>query len=489
MHVADLVDLEWLLGQRARDRANDREPRPLRPSARDAARSAAAGVRADRRAAAALAGWLEVERLRRDRLPGAGVAAALGTLRLVLVVVGLLVGMAVAAGLLAYDGSTPVNLLWFLGVFVGVQALVLIGSLLLMMVTRRPPVVPGLRRLVSWLRRDGREIWPVGATRHGDWAGTERWLLFAAAQRFGVAFNLGALFAVLGLVAASDLTFCWATTLRVDAGDVHRLVNGLATPWSWLSADLVPDADVVAQSRWSRMQGAFVVVGIDQTRAEELAGAWWPFLLSSVVCYGLLPRLLAWVAAAGLLRRALLSARFDGAEARAVVDELLADRAGWDAPDPGAVRGPAPTGDGTAADPAAGRLDGRTLLVLWGALGADRELPARLGARFPLQVIAEVAAGGMDLDADDRALAALAAPEMDRVVLVCDAGQQPTKDLLGFLRRSFEAAPQPGPWFTVLLIERRDDGSLVGADADERGAWARSLAALGNRRAAVAEVE
>ena len=38
--VADLVDLEWLLGQRARARLLGEPLGPLRPSARDAARTA-----------------------------------------------------------------------------------------------------------------------------------------------------------------------------------------------------------------------------------------------------------------------------------------------------------------------------------------------------------------------------------------------------------------------------------------------------------------
>src|SRR5690606_17221665 len=130
-------------------------------------------------------------------------------------------------------------------------------------------------------------------SRRSLYADVERWTLFALAQRFGVAFNLGALVVALVLIAFSDLVFSWSTTLDVDAASVHRGVRAVALPWSWLPA-AVPSLEVVEASQWSRMQGRFVG-GTSADEAVRLAARWWSFLVAGLACWGLAPRLFAWL--------------------------------------------------------------------------------------------------------------------------------------------------------------------------------------------------
>ena len=89
------------------------------------------------------------------------------------------------------------------------------------------------------------------------------------------------------LVAVTDLAFGWSSTLTLDADAVHRAFAFLALPWaSWLPG-AVPDADLVAASRYFRLETV-------QIGGEEAAalGTWWPFVLMTILFWGLLPRLL-----------------------------------------------------------------------------------------------------------------------------------------------------------------------------------------------------
>src|SRR5690606_32461925 len=168
---------------------------------------------------------------------------------------GLLAGGGAARALLAYAGSVPVNVLYFAVVFFVGQILLLVAMLgfVLRARRRRSPARAGLlHRPIAWLAArafgpDGQSV--VDAlrgmrSRRSLYADVERWTLFALAQRFGVAFNLGALVVALVLIAFSDLVFSWSTTLDVDAASVHRGVRAVALPWSWLPA-AVPSLEVV----------------------------------------------------------------------------------------------------------------------------------------------------------------------------------------------------------------------------------------------------
>ena len=61
----------------------------------------------------------------------------------------------------------------------------------------------------------------------------------------------------------------------------------------------------------------------------------------------------------------------------------------------------------------------------------------------------------------------------------CEAGQQPSKDVIGFLRelRATIGAERP---LVVGLVQDRGDEGFADAEADEHEAWRRALLALGD---------
>src|SRR2546423_330732 len=103
-----------------------------------------------------------------------------------------------------------------------------------------------------------------------------------------------ALLGCLRLIVFSDIAFSWSTTLvQLDAPRFHGLVHALAAPFAWLWPDADPSRALVEATRYSRLEGSYVLSGAGRAARPELVGGWWPFLLASIALYGLLPRCLA----------------------------------------------------------------------------------------------------------------------------------------------------------------------------------------------------
>ena len=495
MLLADLVDLEWLLrdGPESAGLDRDRERSLVRKIAADREidlSNARAHVDADPELRAAIAGgWLEALRRTRDDLPGSRVAHALDITGWILVAAGLLLGGGAAKAFLSYDGTVPVNVLHFATFFFGLQIALLIAMLVAVARARhRGGNHPGpslLHRPIAALA--SRFFGPGGQavaeamramrTRRSLYADVERWTLFALAQRFGVAFNVGALIVGFGLIAFSDLVFSWSTTLDLDPKTVATGVRGLALPWWWLP-EAVPTLDVVEATQWSRMTKSFVGE-TPPAEAVALAARWWSFTIAGLVAWGLVPRVLALIAGSYRARRARSAASLDHAGYQQLFDRLLPPSIGWEGPAPSDVVGTAPRdglGPQTSHPPTAPGAP--TWVVVWGSLARSRDIVAsHVGRRLSADIRGVSTAGGADLAADAQAAQALQKAGATRVVLVAAAGQQPTADVLEFTASLRSAIGSARP-LIIGLVEIRPSGFIADADADERAAWRRALGTL-----------
>ncbi len=420
--------------------------------------------------------------------PGTRLQKGLDALGWALPLGGLVLGVGGANAVLAYDGKTPVNVLGFLGGFVGLQIVLLLIMLALLLTKRAGS--GGLYRVVGWLSRTrvvdslvGDSAKTLGHTvedlrrLRASFADAERWRLFELAQRFGVAFNVGALAAVLYLVTFSDLAFCWSTTLEVQPKSMHELVRGLAAPWAWFAESAVPDQDVVMASRWVRLQKAFAG-DWSLEDATTQSQRWWLFLVAALVTYGLLPRLLAWFGGRTAARRAVARATLDHGAFRQLFDRLIPPSIGFASPDPDAVGSDAPAVPNHARPADAMREDPARWLA-WGRLAECADRVHSGIQRIPLTSTAPLAVGGTDLEDDLRVLDALRSERPARVVIALEAGQQPTKELMDFLSDVREALTDSTPVLLVLVVERND--SFEDADPDEREVWRRAIGARDDR--------
>jgi len=183
-------------------------------------------------------------------------------------VIAFVLGVIMAAAALAYSASGRINIT---GVWLLWAGLPLLGSLLAF-----ASLFTG--RCQPWLFR-----W---RSRAVQWHPTpvERLNMLLAMQLWWLVAGVGLLCGFFGLLLFSDLAFGWRSTLIENPQQVVVLVQTLAAPWQSFWPAAVPDLALVETTRFIR---------IDPTPVDvTAAGSWWRFLLASLVCYNLLPRVL-----------------------------------------------------------------------------------------------------------------------------------------------------------------------------------------------------
>lgn len=349
---------------------------------------------------------------------GAAVSRLLRRLGLIMVAAGALSGAGLAAAVLRYDGSDPINILIAFGLLVLLPAVFLVASLTLPLwssasfggQTNAGHIVLG------FLRRRHRAFDEFFATRHADQARDRvlRWRFTLSSQQLGLAFSVAALATLLMKASFSDLAFAWSTTLSVDAHQLRQAVGVIAAPWSGWLPDAVPDLRVIEQSRYFRLE--------QETR--ELSAVtltpWWRFLALCIATYGVLPRASAFVLASLRARAAERAMLFAHPEVRALLDRL-------DAPE---IAAGATSAEHAAAvpDAVAPLFDGHAqgdVIVIWNDAIARTALPADALV---------IEAGGERSPGDDReALQGIPAALNGIVRVVTKAWEPPLLELHDYL--------------------------------------------------------
>lgn len=248
------------------------------------------------RATAMHAGWKHAEAWDRIRQAQGWVLAAA-------VLMALLTGISAAAAV--FRDQSMVNIVWALATLLGLQLIMLVLWCLLILV--RPAVSGGgglgrafmtgahalgrrlyrghettvtLAAIFGLLRRDGLGRWIASLITHGLWT----------------AFCVGALSWSTFELSVRQYDFAWGTTL-LSEGTFVTLITVLGAPAEALGW-LTPDAELVRASRL----GAEVPAGREQ---------WSALLLSVLLLYGLLPRLLLSILSVALATRAARRLRLD----------------------------------------------------------------------------------------------------------------------------------------------------------------------------------
>lgn len=499
--LADVVDLEVQLHRDA-----ERPPEELHD------RDAAIGARIDARALddrSAVLAWLDA--VRSDDSIGRRIARWRDSLSAALAIAGFVFGLFSIVGWLATSGREPVNVIYFWPVFIGSQMLLALLWWVVIIPTRRIEGVPIvgpihglLRELSEWIPRVFARLLrrlPSGPTddlalatgelRRLDWIyGRLRfWQASSLTQVFGVAFNVGAICAFVVLPTIDDPAFGWRSRLLDDA-QVITTSRIVAAPFAWVAPDALPDADAIEATRYSSVAvrhgdayegGAIGGRGPQHGsgRAEPPWAAWWPFLLASLIVYGLLPRVTYLVAARIAARRALATLSFDRIEIARLGDRLRRHLVATRALEPESVR---PDVAANLEAPGSARPTfERARALRWVGVDLDEEaLGAALGARFGATLTTLASVGDIDPSADQRALEDLAAtPEGEAVLVVVEAWEPPVGDYVDFLKSARKAVGDARP-IVVVLFNRGRDGAAASPQARHLQVWERRIARLGD---------
>lgn len=256
--------------------------------------------------------------------PGALFAEAHRTLRLICLVVGLFFGSIAGLTFFNYAGTTPVNILSFLVFFILTQIAILLVLLVSVgiryLLRKRLVSLPlgiqfmgGLTiKTILWGHRNilGR-MWAESrdslAASLGLLKGAQRiygslfyWPIFTLTQLLAIGANAGILAATLFRILTSDIAFGWQSTVQFSAPALHGLVSAVAIPWSGFFPEDVGHPSLAA------IEGSRIILkdGISHLTTENLV-SWWPFLVLCLLVYGLLPRVLLYLAAMIMQHRCL----------------------------------------------------------------------------------------------------------------------------------------------------------------------------------------
>lgn len=410
--------------------------------------------------------------------------SALSVAGLIVFVLGLLSGAVVAAGVFYYDGRSPVNIVAALGVFVVLQGLLLLLAVVAALpngVVGRLPGVSGVQealRLASpgrlafvgarLLPQDMREALSAALGRSGAhqrvYGRVQLWAILRWSQLYAVAVNLAAAGVFLYLVVVSDLAFSWSTTLDIAPKQFHTITHGLAAPWFWLDTAL-PSEQLVQRS--------FHYRGTEFDR--ELSKSWWPFILTAMLVYGLLPRIISAAVASVRLQRATRHALV----AMPGAVELLrrVERA-----DGNAASEP-PTHDSTPTAATMGALGDRPMVIDWsGAAGSVARAVELIGAE-PSHF--EPAGGSRTVEEDRRAIEAVGrSATADGVAVLVKLWEPPVIETMSFLRE-LRSALGDGLAVRVLPVATDTSGRVISDDPVLVEQWRARVAGLGDPWTAV----
>jgi hypothetical protein len=121
--------------------------------------------------------------------------------------------------------------------------------------------------------------------------------VFWQLQTYAIAFMVSALITFFALATFQDFQFGWSSTLIKNDETMMSLVHWFALPWGSLS--WAPSLELIQSTRFSDlpMHSEFIVVE-----------RWWPTLVSAVVVYGLIPRMMLSLFLSVRFKRALMNA-------------------------------------------------------------------------------------------------------------------------------------------------------------------------------------
>ena len=235
--------------------------------------------------------WSRIQSKIDEDSPGQVLTSIFKRVSGIALIIGFIAGIALAASLLHYDGTQPINVLVLLIVLILVPLLLFLFSLLIPIFSSNS-LISSLNvgnQLFAFMKRKSPILQEFFSSSRSDRTRDTllRWKLLLCSQQFGIALAVAALLTLLAKVSFSDLAFGWSTTLDFESSRLTPWIHALATPWSAWLPEAVPSHQLIEESRFYRLEN-----GVRVLSAEALTG-WWKFIAMCLLVYGVGFRVLA----------------------------------------------------------------------------------------------------------------------------------------------------------------------------------------------------
>ena len=225
-------------------------------------------------------------------------------------------GFTTGSLLLSYDGTHPVNMIYFMLIAVFFPLVGMLFSLVSMGKISAFRVTLLHFSTTYWFER---LLGLLPKSLLLDFKGFKldrgvtHWLLLKRIQLLGFIFSLGLLFALLLVVITQDIAFAWSTTLQVTAEEFQYFLSLVAYPWSTWFHDAVPSLELIEQSQYFRLGER---VNNEMIASASRLGEWWKFLALGTLFYAVFLRFLFYLLVCRGFQSILKSAylRIEGVE-------------------------------------------------------------------------------------------------------------------------------------------------------------------------------
>ena len=239
--------------------------------------------------------WLRAQCLVKQHDLSAALSYAAGISRNIKILTLLLALLFGALGTVyAITDSQTINIYWLLLVLLGFNFISMLLWLIGISLRLQGLSTGALARLTAWLparfENKSSVAGQQGASQRSlagrAWVNccltgaVGKWQLSKLTHQLWLLYLLAGLLSLLLLLMVRQYDFVWGTTLLSDASFIS-FTELLSRPLEWFGFS-APSADQVQQSR----------MGADVALTAELRASWAQFILGSLLCFGLLPRLL-----------------------------------------------------------------------------------------------------------------------------------------------------------------------------------------------------
>jgi len=431
---------------------------------------------------------------------GEQLATGRSWLSTVLVILGLFLGWLSAAALLRYSDVQPINILWLILVYVIAQlalVAIFVVALIPASIARKLPMLgaltsfieavsPGragiaLVRLLPQRHRQSLERLIGSSQRRAHlFGGVTRWIVLCWSQIFSLSFVLGAIACTLSLIVFTNLPFGWGTTLVSGGAEgLHRLTSVMAWPWASFVESAVPSLDLIKQTQ--HFQGNQPTAGVATTTGAVDHQSWWPFLVLSMLVYGLLPRVMSTVLANRRLKKEISQSMLNQPGVSTLLDRLQAKAIVTQAQTPEAPTHQLDHHDLSTADSTI--LAGKAIVINWSNVPVSDETLAH-HVQMTLMTNVEkltYAGGGHSIEQDNQLIASFQmdyADSLPTIVVVVKSWETPMLEFLDFLGDVRQAIGEH-PAIVVLAVNA-ENNAITEAAAEHLSIWSERLQTIGD---------